>query len=563
SQQRLQLTVTRNRERRSCCECRRRKLKCDRGLPCGSCVRRSDAGSCTYQQFAAELDDGNHGRHAQSEARLKRLEQLIMRLAAQAGAPTPHSIELCPSAPLPGEQSTGSASSSRTSNRELPTESAPERAEDEPIYSGSTHWSAMLEDIQQLRCSTAQLNRSPSPNYPTVEPGDRNSSIISMLFRPSTTASLEGVLTFYLPPRQDVDRLISAYFRSKTISAPFIHGGQFRRQYEAFWQNQTATPPLWIAILFSICHISANTLVVGKGALNGDSRFAVAAAHCLVLGEYFRPKRFAVEGLLIFCQAQSLTSVSAPPDIGVLAGLLMRIATSMGYHRDPTALPLSFSPFETELRRRTWSMCMQLDLLIAFHLGVPSSLQFPTWDTKAPSNLMASDFDENMAIWPTSRPDSEVTEVLFYIAKHKIIVVFEKILRHTLDAQLENPVARERTVNELDAELRAVYGAIPNILIPIPMTNSVVDPSSLIATRLCLSFIYRKCLAALHRPYVLQRRPASILACYNASLGLVRDFADACDEFLSGGQAEAERWFISSINWQDYLFGATALCLVL
>jgi hypothetical protein len=145
-----------------------------------------------------------------------------------------------------------------------------------------------------------------------------------------------------------------------------------------------------------------------------------------------------------------------------------------------------------------------------------------------------------------------------YIVKHKFMTVFEKILRHTLST-----VPDRSEVGKLDAEVRAVYDALPEQLLARTMADSVVDPASLVVTRLCISFLYCKCLCVLHRPYVREGRQESIAVCYDAASGLVGAFLDAYHEFTPGGQVETESWFLSAISWHDFLFGIMALCLVL
>lgn len=55
----------RQRIARSCQQCRSRKVKCDQGLPCGSCRRSRDALSCNYRDHVPlradrpEMDSGN------------------------------------------------------------------------------------------------------------------------------------------------------------------------------------------------------------------------------------------------------------------------------------------------------------------------------------------------------------------------------------------------------------------------------------------------------------------------------------------------------------------------
>ena len=252
-----------------------------------------------------------------------------------------------------------------------------------------------------------------------------------------------------------------------------------------------------------------------------------------------------------------MTSLSTSTDSELLCSMLIRLATKMGYYRDPDDLGLS--AFEKEMRRRTWSLCMQLDLLISFQAGLSSNIQYPTWDTRPPRNLRDSDFDEDTTELPSARPDSDMTDIVFYIAKHRLMTVFEKILRHVLSTRVDNAAI----IDELDAELRRTYTSFPQNLRSRPMADSIVDSPPLIVTRLCVFFLYQKCLCVLHRPHVTRGRVTSIETCYDAASSIVRYFNDTYKEFFPGGQLETERWFMSNITWHDYLFGVIALCVVL
>jgi hypothetical protein len=408
----------------------------------------------------------------------------------------------------------------------------------------------MLEDIEELRFAIG------TDDVPLELDDTEGLSAVGVLFGSGTTLSLSEALAQFLPSRQEADRFTAAYFRAKAVGAPFIHSSQFRRQYQAFWQNPSGAPPLWTSIFFTICYIASSTLMSPSGGDTEGIRYSTAAAHCLAIGGYFRPKRFAVEALLLFAQSQLFTSLDIPPDVATIISLVTRLASKLGYHREPESL--FFSPFEQEMRRRTWSLCIQLDLLAAFQFGLPSTVQYPTWDTRPPSNLLDSDFDEHSPVLPLPRPDTELTDIAFYNAKHRLVVVFEKVLRNALTTNEEGSIQ----VDHLDAEIRQTYATLPEILRPRPMSQSVVDPPWLTVTRLCVVFMYQKSLCVLHRKYVTIGRIVSIRTCYEASSALVRLFVDAYEEFKPGGQNESERWFLSSITWHDFLLGSTALCLV-
>ena len=527
----------------ACTECRRRKVKCDHRAPCTSCARRGGEASCTYQRFANGVEPERE-RRLQAEARLASLERLVQQLAQNGAASASASHEKTGMLPVAGQQ---------MEREEFCTE-AEALVSIEPVFNGSTHWSAMLADIEGLR--SVIIPGEAATTDDDIHECENNIGA-NLILGSMVPLSIQQVLVQYLPSRQEADRLTSAYFRSRGASAPFIHASQFRRLYQEFWKDPRSAPPLWTSILFSICHISKNALGLAQVNGHADERFSVGSAHCLGLGEFFRPKRFSVESLLLFVQAQCMTSLGMSPDLSLILGLIIRLATRMGYHRDPEMFPLS--AFEREMRRRTWSLCMQLDLLISFQLGLPSNIQYPTWDTGPPRNLQDSDFDEDAKEIPPARPDSEPTDILFYIAKHRLMTVFEKILRHTLSTATNESAY----VDQLDSEIKDVYLALPEVLRPRPMADSVVDSASLTVTRLCVFFIYQKSLCVLHRPYVTRGRLHSIEVCRDAASNILRYFNDIYHEFSPGGQLETERWFMSNISWHDYLLGAMALCLTL
>ncbi|KAL6714731.1 hypothetical protein ACLMJK_008156 [Lecanora helva] len=420
----------------------------------------------------------------------------------------------------------------------------------------------MLEDIDELR--TVILEDGESDHVDSN--GNGNSDETScVLFgeQVAESISFQQVLSKFLPPRAEADRLIATYFRAKAVVAPFIHSMQFRGLYKLFWNDPSSASPLWTAMLFTVLDISTRTLSAnpnpGAGEINRSDRFATAAAHCLAIGAYHKPQQFVVEALLLYVQSVCLTTVDMPPVVGILMSTVVRLATIMGYHRDPDGYKGGISVFEGEMRRRTWSHCLQMDMLVSFQFGIPANVQFPTWDTRQPTNLLDTDFDENTVSLPPARPESEPTELRFYIAKHRLMTIFEKVIRHTLSTR-DQP---EDEVVSIEQELRDTYINLPAVFHPRSMEDSVIDPPSIIVARLCVTFIYQKSLCVLHRKYVARGRQSSIFRCHASASDLVRQMADIHKKFEPDGQLCTERWFMGSITWHDFLLGCTALCLVL
>ncbi|KAI9648870.1 hypothetical protein NHQ30_003511 [Ciborinia camelliae] len=436
----------------------------------------------------------------------------------------------------------------------VPTQSGMVEISRDSLHKGATHWSAMLDDIDELRNVLRDHDDVNNSTDPSICDGDE------VLFGSAKKPLLfHQVLSQFLPPRQEVDRLVGAYFRTKIISAPFLHTTQFRRLYQAFWDNPASASPLWASILFSVLDISTRLL---SPSLDVDEqkltyRFGTAAAHCLVVGAYHRPQKFSVEALLLYAHAKCLRGADLGPDVAIILGIIVRMATIMGYHRDANGSRGKISAFEGEMRRRTWSLCMQLDMLISFQLGLPSNIQYPTWDTRPPTNLLDSDFDEDTLQLPPARSPNEPTELLFYIAKHRLMMVFEKVIRHTL-AAFDRP---QKELEAIDKEIRDTFADLPHCFQARSMEDSIVDSPSVTVTRLCVYFIYHKSLCVLHRKYVARGRTSSLQICYTSATDLVTRFLDMYKEFEPGGQLETERWFLGSLTWHDFLLACTAICL--
>ncbi|KAG7006116.1 hypothetical protein G7Y79_00016g041010 [Physcia stellaris] len=305
----------------------------------------------------------------------------------------------------------------------------------------------MLEDIEELRNAFREGNDNVDGDGVNQSNNDDNAStVLSGAMRPS---SFQQVLAQFLPPRHKVDQLVGTYFKMKSVAAPFIHTRQFSRLYRLFWDNPSAASPLWASILFSILEIASETLSTASRT--------------------------------VLYERGELDS-----DIAILMGTLMRLGTVMGYHRDADGYQQKISMFEGEIRRRTWSICMQLDMLISFQFGLPSNTQYPTWDTRPPTNLFDSDFDEGTLRLPPARPMIEPTELSLYIAKHKMMSVFEKVIRHTLSTDQPSD-----EMKAIDQEIRSTFDALSARFKPQSMADSVVDSPTVKITRLFCSLSFR------------------------------------------------------------------------
>ncbi|KAL2062308.1 hypothetical protein VTL71DRAFT_6574 [Oculimacula yallundae] len=446
-----------------------------------------------------------------------------------------------------------------------PSESHAQYNETPGSYVGSTHWSAILEDIHDLKSILTGTQDTLNDN--TIIQSECSPRWDETIFGVSSNYTLDQIVSQYLPPRIEVDRCLSTYFQGETYIVPFIHTYQFQRQYREFWVNTTGANPLWLSILFSICHLST---LIGRStsigspyaprneSTNGNIEFHAAAGQCLVLGKYHQAREFSVQALALYGQCKNLQALDPSRDVGTILSLIVRMSYEMGFHRDPDTGG-KFTVFEGEMRRRFWASVKQMDLMTSFQLGLPSNINLEHSDTKSPRHLLDSDFDEDIAILPTPKSENEGSKLLWFIVKERQFVSFSKVCRDALSFQDKS----ETEVMALDTEVREMYASVPKSLQSRPISESIPDQPFMIMTRIYIDFIHLKSLCILHRKYVARGSAFSILACVEAGSKLVGQFIDMNGEFVPGGQLYNVRWMLTNFTVNDFLLGIMVLCLAL
>uniref|UniRef100_A0A0B7KIZ3 Xylanolytic transcriptional activator regulatory domain-containing protein n=1 Tax=Bionectria ochroleuca TaxID=29856 RepID=A0A0B7KIZ3_BIOOC len=117
----------------------------------------------------------------------------------------------------------------------------------------------------------------------------------------------------------------------------------------------------------------------------------------------------------------------------VLLGALVRIAMSMGYHRDGTHL--SLSPFETEMRRRIWWQIVFYDIKLGIDSGLTNSSVPEHFDTKRPLNLNDADLFPD-ATEPLAHKEGP-TEMAFVLVMTRVAAyLLDKKARRATEANI-------------------------------------------------------------------------------------------------------------------------------
>lgn len=591
----------RNRQPVSCLACRARKLRCDRALPCGACAKRGDGDECKFghDQSSGSNSGGGAGSssigatavksisHANGNAdapsnvtprhvgvgggqqprpevqlRLQKLEDMVQELVQKSVSSSKQRPAAAPTKPT-AAQTVPTPTDSGSGSDDSP---APVPAEDGDAYYGPTHWTALLHHIREI-----QTALEPDPSVPPEPPeGGACSQGPDFLFGAVVTVSLQEVLAS-LPPRQDLDRLLSIYFNARFTAAAFIHVGRFQREYEAFLANPEGTSFLWISILFSI--VSTATIIVrGKGSpeamgigckLREPSAYAGRAVQCMVKGNYLAAKTYSVEAALLCAYTRVIGSKDMDPILWNIFGVATRLAQRRGYHLEPKHLSAPISPFEAEMRRRAWFYCEAFDLLLSFQLGMPAIIHEDNNDARGPENHADDDFDENTTTMPPPRSATDPTPMLYYCWKSKLCRILRRVIRHAL-CPAQPSYAETCALNDA---LHGWRDELPACLRVRPIRSTgFMEQNHTVMQRLMLELMYSKALCVLHRAYLSRDKSEPRFAlsrdiCRNAALRILDLHAEFDGEASPGGRLFEDRYMLSSLTLHDFMIAAMVICL--
>lgn len=285
------------------------------------------------------------------------------------------------------------------------------------------------------------------------------------------------------------------------------------------------------------------------------------AGQALVAGRYKNAKPYSVEAVLLYGVCNYIQKEEQDNDAWMIMGISTRLAMKMGYHRDPSNLP-DVSPFEGEMRRRTFCILEAFDLLLSFQAGLPAMIHEEECDTEPPGNLFDTDFDEDCKVVPPSRPPTDSTPMLYYRYKSRLARIFRRIYLHALSFKTSS---YQETL-KLDAELDKAHKDVPPSLRMKPLALSFTDQPYMILNRLYSDLVYLKSLCVLHRTYLSQCRSDSSFdysrrICGEAALQILKHQIELNDACQSGGLFYDHKWMLSSLSCHDFLLAAMITCL--
>lgn len=292
-------------------------------------------------------------------------------------------------------------------------------------------------------------------------------------------------------------------------------------------------------------------------------RYRGAASWALVQSRYTSPRLSTLPPFLLCTEAEFLINRNSQMQCYILVSVCIRIMLKMGLHRDPSKLP-NVTPFDGEMRRRMWNFAVQIDLIVSFHLGLPSMIPGIESDTALPRNLLDDDLTEDCTELPQARLDSFYTPLTYAIWKSTICRVFGLVARQA--HSLSTPTYAE--IMRLDKLLEEKWMMVPTFMKIKPLSESITDSPTLINQRFGLASLYQKSRCVLHRRYFTEAVPKkehaySRRTCLEAA-GALLDYQETIYQATRpGGLLRKNGWFVTSLAVHDFLLAATIVFLAL
>ncbi|RAK95572.1 fungal specific transcription factor domain-containing protein [Aspergillus ibericus CBS 121593] len=428
-------------------------------------------------------------------------------------------------------------------------------------YVGSVHWAAVLDSISELRDHYEEEEEArmlAGDHVLRPSPGPR------LLYEPVQDTKAD--LLAAIPARPVVDRMVARYFNAQGVVPEILHSGHFLREYERFWQDPGAASLAWIGLLFSVMCVTTQYQQSIEESTDPETPMRVnvfreKTINCLVLSEYTRGGDYVLETLINYLTSEMFLSKDGEIGLWLVQGMLVQLALSLGYHRDPHNFS-NITPFAGEMRRRVWAVIVQLDLRLSSQMALPRLLKLQHYDTTEPRNLLDTDFDENTPELPASRPETEVTPVLYSLAKSRIDQM-NGLVSDLVNDTREHPHSE---ILELDRKLQEAEASLPPIFRWQPLSQSFMVLPQIVMHRVLLQLAIQRQTIWLHRKYLTPAySPAhyqdSRNACVQAAIKILEFQQIVDEETQRDGLLYPVRWmFMSSRPQAVFLLGISILC---
>ncbi|KAL0939210.1 C6 zinc finger domain-containing protein [Colletotrichum truncatum] len=540
-------TQRRSRRRRAlaCTQCRKRKLKCDHQRPCTSCQRSKDR-ICIYPEPLAAVRSqtvpDSHASPLPQCSTQPEPEQAVIsrppRPAAKSSEPgqSPSETRVWHSSSLgsvlvtktPTPAWSGDTAVVAASPANVPDNARPEPAEKSPTIGSLTDLSApptmlmaksrYLPPGHWLHSAMLSLPTLKWLDQEVSKQGDcwqglqRCKALGESLKAQRLLLRIPGQYGSHLPDQTTSDQLFGNYLRTFETVYRIFHVPTLKLEYEGFLLNPNGSSSTFI-IVFQLC--------LALGACIHDDTFSMRSYALQWIYEAqewldsSEKRRTTITGVQVMCLlllAQQATESIYGDRVWILGGTLLRAAMCIGLHRDPARLP-RMSIFQAEMRRRLWTVILELVLDSSIDSGQPALISQDDYDCELPSNVDDDQIGPDKDAPIVVKDQKSFTDASIQIALGRSIPLRLSISKHWSRIK---PETEYTTVLHLSSQLRAARQSLISTL------HAFHPKTSQFQHQLCDMVLIRY-VFNLHMPYVAMSDPAfchSHKTCVDAAMKL-------------------------------------------
>ncbi|KAJ5238786.1 hypothetical protein N7468_003405 [Penicillium chermesinum] len=414
---------------RSCLGCHRRKVRCDRGVPCTNCAKGGF--TCVYPTKERDERIPSLQRIA---SRLERLENII------SGLPPEHGAE-----PLdePGTQV------ARRAEQSPPTRNSQGSWElllndgQAVHYVNNSNIKDLLQDEERIQ---AAPTASPKPGMPSTQPTPHSHATPAQ--QSPLLDNISDILEFYPEPQLAL-KLWAVYVESVDPVMKLLHIPTVQTSVISTILDPKAAGRSMVALTYAIYFAA----VIALDQNGGEN---CAAHRLLIVTDLMNwPEMTALQALTIYVTCLRVNETGR--SIWVLIGLAIRLAQAIGLHRDGASLRLS--PFETEMRLRLWWHLCVLDARAPEDHGFEPTVNPWDGELRLPLNINDDQIYPRMTQLPAETRGW--TEMSFSLLQTELLM----LLRPAIGTQAHRSAdvdadirARKQLVDERSEALLRRYG---------------------------------------------------------------------------------------------------------
>ena len=461
---------------RSCVTCRRRKVKCDKTHPCANCLRQHI--ECVFPtpgRAPRKARKPADPREAELLSRLRRLEGVVKRMGVdpQTGQDMVEGPDDEAAADVDMDQADDSMDAvygdvpavRNVANHNL------ESGLDSQIHhvasgsgSNSESWQERDRQLDQVRKGGGLQHR-----FGRLVVNEGKSRYVNNSFWANLSAEVEdlkGILNEATDEEEDASPTANAFqsgqqrqgwvfsFSSQNVDLLSLH--PIPMQLETYWDiyKENVDPLVKVlhipsleptvlaaashlanlsksfeALLFAIYYGAATSLSAEDCIVKlGEERSVLLARYKFAIEQALARANFLTTEELVVLQAFVIFLICLRRNndarvIWTLTGLVVRIAQTIGIHRDGSHFGLA--PFEIEMRRRLWWQVCILDVRASEDHGCDPTITEQSFDTRMPLNVNDIDLDPQTKLLPAEKKGC--TDMTFSLIRYEVANTFRRL----------------------------------------------------------------------------------------------------------------------------------------